>query len=116
MSERLASLDQERRVFLANVSHELRTPISNVQVTIDALKSGAYEEPQLRDRFFQTISNEIKRLSQLIHDLLDLGRLEAGVTQLEQQMISLRGLINRAVNATEPRMQALGCICASKCG
>lgn len=108
MSERLASLDQERRVFLANVSHELRTPISNVQVTIDALQSGAYEEPQLRDRFFQTISSEIKRLSQLIHDLLDLGRLEAGVTQLEQQIISLRGLIHRAVNATEPRMQALG--------
>lgn len=108
MSERLASLDQERRVFLANVSHELRTPISNVQVTVDALKSGAYEEPQLRDRFFQTIENEIKRLSRLIHDLLDLGRLEAGVTQLEQQTISLRGLINRAVNAVEPRMQTHG--------
>ncbi|MBE9050957.1 HAMP domain-containing protein [Nostocales cyanobacterium LEGE 11386] len=108
MSERLASLDQERRVFLANVSHELRTPISNVQVTVDALKSGAYEEPQLRDRFFQTIENEIKRLSRLIHDLLDLGRLEAGVTQLEQQTISLRGLINRAVSAVEPRMQTHG--------
>jgi signal transduction histidine kinase len=108
MSERLASLDQERRVFLANVSHELRTPISNVQVTVDALKDGAYEEPQLRDRFFQTIENETKRLSRLIHDLLDLGRLEAGVTELEQQTISLQGLINRAVNAVEPRMQAVG--------
>ncbi|MCC5650078.1 HAMP domain-containing histidine kinase [Nostoc sp. XA013] len=108
MSERLASLDQERRAFLANVSHELRTPISNVQVTVDALRSGAYEEPQLRDRFFQTIENEIKRLSRLIHDLLDLGRLEAGVTQLEQQNFSLQGLINRAVNAMEPRMQAIG--------
>ncbi|BAY08450.1 sensor histidine kinase [Calothrix sp. NIES-2098] len=106
MSARLASLDQERRVFLANVSHELRTPISNVQVTVDALKGGAYEEPELRDRFFQTIENETKRLSRLIHDLLDLGRLEAGVTQLEQQTISLGGLINRAVNAIEPRMQA----------
>ncbi|MBU7582317.1 MAG: HAMP domain-containing protein [Nostoc sp. TH1S01] len=108
MSERLASLDQERRVFLANVSHELRTPISNVQVTVDALKGGAYEEAQLRDRFFQTIENETKRLSRLIHDLLDLGRLEAGVTELEKQAISLRGLINRAVNAVEPRMQAAG--------
>ncbi|MBD2248057.1 ATP-binding protein [Nostoc sp. FACHB-888] len=108
MSQRLALLDQERRAFLANVSHELRTPISNVQVTIDALKSGAYEEPQLRDRFLQTIENEIKRLSRLIHDLLDLGRLEAGVTQLEQQTISLPGLINRAVSTMEPRMQALG--------
>ncbi|BAZ30020.1 periplasmic sensor signal transduction histidine kinase [Cylindrospermum sp. NIES-4074] len=108
MSERLASLDQERRAFLANVSHELRTPISNVQVTVDALRSGAYEEPELRDRFFLTIDNEIKRLSRLIHDLLDLGRLEAGVSQLEQQPVSLRGLINRAVSAMEPRMQAIG--------
>jgi signal transduction histidine kinase len=107
MSERLASLDQERRVFLANVSHELRTPISNVQVTVDALRNGAYEEPQLRDRFFQTIENEIKRSSRLIHDLLDLGRLEAGVSQMEQQPISLRDLINRAVGTMEPRMQAL---------
>ncbi|BAY18656.1 integral membrane sensor signal transduction histidine kinase [Anabaenopsis circularis NIES-21] len=108
MSERLASLDQERRVFLANVSHELRTPISNVQVTVDALKNGAYEEAELRDRFFHTIESETKRLSRLIHDLLDLGRLEAGVTELEKQLISLRGLINRAVNAVEPRMQAVG--------
>jgi signal transduction histidine kinase len=77
-------------------------------VTVDALKGGAYEEPQLRDRFFQTIENETKRLSRLIHDLLDLGRLEAGVSQLEQQDISLPGLISRAVNAIEPRMQAAG--------
>ncbi|MHC5746547.1 MAG: sensor histidine kinase [Nostoc sp.] len=108
MSERLASLDKERRVFLANVSHELRTPISNVQVTVDALKAGASEEPELRDRFFQTIENETKRLSRLIHDLLDLGRLEAGVFELEKQPISLHGLINRAVNALEPRMLSLG--------
>ncbi|HYW20662.1 MAG TPA: ATP-binding protein [Nodularia sp. (in: cyanobacteria)] len=107
MSERLASLDKERRVFLANVSHELRTPISNVQVTVDALKAGAFEEPELRDRFFQTIESETKRLSRLIHDLLDLGRLEAGVAELEKQTISLHGLINRAVNALEPRMRTL---------
>ncbi|MBH8551485.1 HAMP domain-containing protein [Nostocaceae cyanobacterium CENA357] len=108
MSQRLASLEHERRTFLANVSHELRTPISNVQVTVDALKGGAYEEPQLRDRFFQTIENETKRLSRLIHDLLDLGRLEAGVSQLEQQTVSLSNLIKRAVNAIEPRMLAAG--------
>lgn len=112
MSERLASLDQERRAFLANVSHELRTPISNVQVTVEALQGGAYEEPELRDRFFKTIENEIKRLSQLIRDLLDLGRLEAGVTQLDRQMFSLRGLIERAVTAVETRMKARGVVVA----
>lgn len=105
MSARLASLDEERRAFLANVSHELRTPVSNVQVTVEALESGAVEEPELRDRFFQTIKDETKRLSGLIHDLLDLGRLEAGVTLLEQQTISLTNLVNRVLGAMESRMQ-----------
>ena len=108
MSQRLASLDQERRVFLANVSHELRTPISNVQVTVEALKSGASEEPELRDRFFETIESETKRMSRLIHDLLDLGRLEAGVSHLERQTLSLRGLVDRAVKAMESRLQRQG--------
>lgn len=108
MSARLASLDQERRTFLANVSHELRTPISNVQVTVEALKNGAFEEANLRDRFLQTIEDETKRLTRLIHDLMDLGRLEAGVVQLECQQMSLNKLLNRAINSMELRMQSAG--------
>lgn len=105
MSERLASLDQERRAFLANVSHELRTPISNVLVTVEALRSGAASDPNLRDRFFQNVEDETKRLSRLIDDLLNLGRLEAGVTVLEQQTVNLNRLIMRVVRAVETRMQ-----------
>jgi len=106
MSERLKSLDDERRAFLANVSHELRTPVSNVQVTIEALERGAVDELELRDHFFQTIKEETKRLAGLIHDLLDLGRLEAGVTILEIQAIVLQSVISRAIRAMEVRMQA----------
>ncbi|NJM69034.1 MAG: HAMP domain-containing histidine kinase [Scytonema sp. RU_4_4] len=105
MSERLASLDQERRAFLANVSHELRTPISNVLVTVEALRNGAAYDPNVGDRFFQNVEDETKRLSRLIHDLLDLGRLEAGVTLLEKQNVPLNSLINRVVKAVESRIQ-----------
>lgn len=105
MSARLASLDHERRAFLANVSHELRTPISNVQVTVEALKSGAAEDEKLRDRFLQIVEDEMSRLGQLIHDLLDLGRLEAGVITLEQQTLSMQHLVNRAVGAVELRLR-----------
>ncbi|MDP8966351.1 MAG: HAMP domain-containing histidine kinase [Cyanobacteriota bacterium] len=108
MSERLDSLDKERRAFLANVSHELRTPVSNVHVTLEALESGADEEPELRGRFIRTALDETTRLSRLIKDLLDLGRLEAGVTPLEQQPLNLGDLINRAVRAVESRMRAKG--------
>jgi len=108
MSERLASLDQERRAFLANVSHELRTPISNVQVTVEALRSGAAEDEKLRDRFLQIVDHEMSRLVRLVHDLLDLGRLEAGVTVLEQQIVSMQHLVDRAVGAVELRLRGAG--------
>jgi len=108
MSQRLASIDQERRAFLANVSHELRTPISNVYVTVDALQNGAVHESELRDRFLQTIQDETRRLSRLIDDLLDLGRLEAGVSPLVLQVITLKDPIMRAVNAVESKTKAVG--------
>lgn len=108
MSERLASLDKERRAFLANVSHELRTPVSNVFVTLEALASGADQEPELRGRFIQTALDETMRLSRLIKDLLDLGRLEAGVTPLEHQPVRMRDLINRSVRAMESRIRSKG--------
>lgn len=106
MSQRLASLDKERRAFLANVSHELRTPVSNVHVTLEALESGADEEPELRGRFIRIALDETTRLSGLIKDLLDLGRLEAGVSPLEEQPLNLRDLVSRAVRAVETRMRS----------
>ena len=108
MSERLASLDKERRGFLANVSHELRTPVSNTLVTLEALESGADEEPALRGRFIHSALEETKRLSRLIKDLLDLGRLEAGVMPLEKQLLRLPKLIDRATTAIESRMRSKG--------
>src|SRR5262249_29162803 len=53
MSAQLASLDSERRAFLANVTHEFLTPVTNVQITLEALQSGADDEPELRERFVQ---------------------------------------------------------------
>lgn len=108
MSERLASLDSERRGFLANVSHELRTPVSNVKVTLEALESGAAEDPQLRTRFIKTAYDETLRLSRLIQELLDLGRLEAGVAPLEKQTVNLQSLLDRCVQVMELRMRSNG--------
>ncbi len=107
-AERLAALEEERRAFLANASHELRTPVSNVHVTLQALESGAGEDPELRGRFLATALEETERLRRLIQDLLDLGRLEAGVTGLDRVRVPVRGLIERCVRAVEGRARTEG--------
>jgi signal transduction histidine kinase len=106
MGARLEAVDLERRSFLANASHELRTPVSNVLVTLEALREGAGDDPVLRARFLETALTETRRMSSLVQELLDLGRLEARVVQLEVERITVAQLCERAVRAIEPRTGA----------
>jgi signal transduction histidine kinase len=105
MSRRLAAVDEERRAFLASASHELRTPVSNIHVTLEALESGAGEDPDLRRRFVQSALGETSRMIRMIQDLLDLGRLEAGVSVIERQRTTVQHLVDRLHRAMEPRLQ-----------
>lgn len=108
MSERLATIDEERRTFLARASHELRTPVTNVYASLEALESGASEDPQLRTRFLSTALFETRRMANLIGQLLDLGRLEAGASVLEPRPLDLRRLIDQAVQSVAVRFEAAG--------
>jgi signal transduction histidine kinase len=105
MGEQLQRQEYERRSFLAAVSHELRTPAANVQVTLESLLAGADTEPVLRERFLQAALRESERLSQLVCDLLDLARLEAGGVRMAAEPVSVSDLVTRAVSALEPRLR-----------
>jgi signal transduction histidine kinase len=104
MSERLASDERRRRTFVANVSHELRTPVTNVRVALEALENGAYDEPQLRDRFIGTCLDETTRLARLIELLLDLGRYEADAAPLDISRIELSELLRQCWRVVEGRL------------
>ncbi|MGV3724437.1 MAG: ATP-binding protein [Actinomycetota bacterium] len=104
MSAQLASVDETRRVLLANVTHEFLTPVTNVQVTLEALQAGAAADPSLRDRFLENAFSEMERLKHLLEDLLDLGRLEAGISPLKTQERSLRELLEHSLRAIESRL------------
>lgn len=105
MSDQLARTDQERREFLAAVSHELRTPVSNVQVTLESLLSGAADEPATRKRFLEAALGETQRLANLIRDLIDLARLEAGVVTMRHREVRLSEIVQRLTAAVEPRLR-----------
>ena len=108
MSVQLAAVDETRRVLLANVTHEFLTPVTNVQVTLEALQAGAAVDAELRDRFLENAYNEMERLKHLLQDLLDLGRLEAGIAPLRREPCDLRSVLERCVRAVESRLQARG--------
>src|SRR5699024_4267336 len=71
-------LDKLRKDFISNVSHELRTPISMLQGYSEAIVDDIAETKEEKNELAQIIYEESLRLSRLVNDLLDLGRMEAG--------------------------------------
>jgi signal transduction histidine kinase len=83
-NQQLAAASRHKSEFLANVSHELRTPLTAVKGSVDNMLdglTGAVNDKQRR--YLTRIKANTDRLSRLIHDLLDLSRIEAGQSDLQ---------------------------------
>ena len=99
----LKEMDQLKTEFLANVSHELRTPLNSILgFTLNLLDGvdGSINEEQRNS--LQKVEKASNRLLQLINDVLDLSKLRAGRMELHTEKISLRGIIEEALQTIEP--------------
>jgi two-component system sensor histidine kinase ResE len=88
-------LDKLRKDFVANVSHELRTPLVMLQGYSEALRDGIAETPEEVEEIAQVINEESERMGRLVHELLDLARMEAGHITLDLSDMQLEELIAR---------------------
>ena len=102
MTERLHQ-EKAQLDFVANVSHELRTPITAVRVTAEALRSGAKNNPELLDKFLMSMVKESERLSQLIDDLLEIAKQDAGRRFTRRSEVSLSEVVEHAVAHVKPK-------------
>ena len=75
MADELSAVEDSRREFVANVSHELRSPITAISGYIEGMLDGTIPEDG-REKYLSIVSDESKRLSHLIGELLALSRLE----------------------------------------
>jgi two-component system, OmpR family, sensor histidine kinase ResE len=88
-------LDKMRKDFVANVSHELRTPISMLQGYSEALLDGFAQTPEEQKEIATVIHDESMRMGRLVHELLDLARMEAGRIRLEPGNVDVVRLSRR---------------------
>jgi two-component system, OmpR family, phosphate regulon sensor histidine kinase PhoR len=96
-------LENVRRDFVANVSHELRTPCSVILANAETLLSGAVDDPQRAQKFIEAIHRNAARLSQLIADLLEISRIEAGKQVFRRVPLMLLPVVEHVIEAMEPR-------------
>lgn len=93
MTDSLDAADKQKQEFLGNVSHELRTPLSYLKGYSEVLLEKHRKGEELDERHIEKIQAEGNRMEKLIHDLLDLARLEGDTYPMQKAPIPFAQLI-----------------------
>jgi len=97
-NEKLVKLDQMKSDFLSIVSHELRTPLTAITGYLKLLAGGAMGPlNEGQKEFIQTVLRNSDRLYNLVNDLLDLSRLEAGKVQLMFAPVDVGKILSNSI-------------------
>ena len=94
--------------FLAVVSHELRTPLSAMVNWASLLQRSLSDPPPLVQKGLDALLRNAQLQSNLVDDLLDVGRIESGQLRLERQPLELVDVIAGAVDSVLPSAEAKG--------
>lgn len=86
-----------RRDFVANVSHELKTPVGALQLLAETVE-GAADDPEAVRRFAGRMQHESIRLTNLVHDLITLARVQNDEPLAELMAVPLDGIATEAID------------------
>jgi signal transduction histidine kinase len=97
--ERERALESARRELVSWVSHDLRTPLAGLRAMAEALEDGVVDDPEL---YFKQMIGAVDRLNQMVEDLFDLSRIQAGEASQNTERIEVEGLVCDCVSALGP--------------
>lgn len=108
-NEQLKELDRLKSKFVSDVSHELRSPITNLSLYLELLERA---RPEKQSHYLTILKNQTRRLIQLVEDILNLSRLDAGKDALVFSPVDLNAITRQVAIAHRLRAQAAGLILA----
>lgn len=91
MAFTLEKTETMRRQLIADVAHELRTPLTTIQGSMEGLMDGVLPADEST---YQSVHRETERLKQLVNDLQELSRVEAGAYELDRHLTSVPSLLS----------------------
>jgi signal transduction histidine kinase len=99
---RQVRLNEMKSDFVSSVSHELRAPIASVRLMAEGLESGRLSSEAKRQQYFKFIVQECRRLTSLIENVLDFGRIEQGRKEYEFEPTNIVALVEQTTKLMEP--------------
>lgn len=94
--------------FLANTSHELRTPLNGMIGFLKLILDGMADDPEEQQEFLHEAHRSAIHLLNLINDVLDIAKIEAGKMQIDMTQVKLRELFLDVENFTRPQAEQKG--------
>jgi len=105
--QRLREADRRKDEFLAMLSHELRNPLAPIGAAAELLQRTTLDESVLA-RTSQIIGRQVRHMTALIDDLLDVSRVTRGLVELDQTMLDVDAVLYEAVEQVTPLIEARG--------
>jgi two-component system, OmpR family, sensor histidine kinase MtrB len=91
-------IDRDAR-FASDVSHELRSPLTTLNASIEVLVNNRDELPERAQQALDLLNLDMRRFTQLVEDLLEISRFDAGAVRLELDDVNLVPTVRAAVRA-----------------
>jgi two-component system, OmpR family, sensor kinase len=104
LAAQLRRAQEAERNFLLSVSHELKTPLTAIRGYAEAVEDGAVDSREAA----ATVAAEARRLERLVHDLLDLARMNRTDFSVHNTEIDLAEVADDVVRRYEPQAEAFG--------
>ena len=103
------SLEAVRKTtFVSNVSHELKTPLTTIRMYGEMLGDGIVKDEGKRKGYLETIISESQRLTRLVNNVLDFGRLERGEKSYNREEVELGSAVGNILETQRPRLETAG--------
>ena len=100
--KQLEELSRVQQRFVADVSHELRTPLTTIRMAADLMFERRVEFDPATSRAAELLQNQLDRFEELLVDLLEISRFDAGAAVLDVEACDVNALVSRAVEQARP--------------
>jgi nitrogen-specific signal transduction histidine kinase/CheY-like chemotaxis protein len=103
----LRDSDRRKDEFLAMLAHELRNPLAPITTAAEILRLASGDPARVKQAA-EVIGRQVRHVSRLMDELLDVSRVTRGLVQLEKHPVDLASVVHSAVEQAAPALQAKG--------
>ena len=101
-------LAEAKSTFVSNVSHELKTPLALIRLFAETLELGRVRSSEKAGEYYRIISNESRRLTQLINNILDFSRIEAGRKEYQFETTNVADVVREVIETYQYPLENAG--------